>query len=52
VDRLPGNISYVKIKEDQKTQIISEMIENKVDIVGVDLVRPTLEEIFYHIRMK
>jgi ABC-2 type transport system ATP-binding protein len=50
--RFPGDLSVVKVNEAEKSQLISELVSLNLDIAGLEQIRPSLEEIFYSIRMK
>jgi ABC-2 type transport system ATP-binding protein len=47
---LPGNVWVMKVKDEHKKSAIENLINLGVDIVGVEVIKPTLEEIFYNIR--
>lgn len=46
----PGDLQFVTVSEQARSAVISELVTNNKDIIGVEQIRPTLEEIFYHIR--
>jgi ABC-2 type transport system ATP-binding protein len=46
----PESLFKVRVSEKNKTQLISELVGQGVDITGIDLIKPSLEEIFYHIK--
>lgn len=50
LDKLAGNLHVVKVHETQKQQVIGELSHKNFDITGVELIKPSLEEIFYNIR--
>lgn len=47
---LAGNIQVLTVKEGKKSKLISELVAKNVDIVGVEYIKPSLEEIFYKTR--
>jgi ABC-2 type transport system ATP-binding protein len=51
VKKFPGELSVIQVRENEKATLLAELLKENKDIVGIDLVRPTLEEIFYNIRM-
>jgi len=51
VKSFPGELSVIQVSENDKSALIAELLKENRDIVGIDIVRPTLEEIFYNIRM-
>lgn len=47
IEKLPGSIVNIIVSEDRKETLISEIISSGHDIVGLELIKPSLEEIFY-----
>ena len=43
----PGQLQVLTVKESHRTSLINELVHKNVDIVGVELIKPSLEEIFY-----
>jgi ABC-2 type transport system ATP-binding protein len=52
LQKLPGSLYVLKVREQDKASLLSELIVNNLDIIAVELVKPGLEEIFYNIKMK
>lgn len=52
IQRFPGNLTTLKVNEKNKEMLLSELLSKNLEIVGLDVTKPTLEEIFYHIKMK
>lgn len=48
--RLAGDVTTFVIDNDQKNDLLNEILQNRADLVGLEFIKPTLEEIFYHIR--
>lgn len=46
----PDHLMSVEVLEDKKDQLLSELLERKMDVVGFEPVKPSLEEIFYKTR--
>lgn len=44
----PGNLQIIKVSEASKQQAIHDLASANVDIVGLELIKPSLEEIFYN----
>ncbi len=49
-ENYPGNLVMLTVKENLRVHLLDELIKTKVDIVGLEQVRPSLEEIFYKTR--
>lgn len=47
---LSGDLNQVIVNEDEKARLIKELIERNLDITGIELLKPSLEEIFYNIK--
>lgn len=47
---LPGGLQVVTVPEATKSLLINELVTKDIDIVGVEHIKPSLEEIFYHIK--
>jgi ABC-2 type transport system ATP-binding protein len=43
----PGHLHVMTVKEGQRNALMSELVSQKIDVVGVELIKPSLEEIFY-----
>lgn len=50
--RLPDNLEIATVKSDDKNKLLMELLEKNVELVGLDITKPSLEEIFYNIKMK
>jgi ABC-2 type transport system ATP-binding protein len=48
--KYPGNLNIVTVSEKSKASLITELVAGKIEITGVELIKPSLEEIFYKIR--
>lgn len=48
--KFPGNLHSVHVAEQNKNQLLSELLGANLNVVAVDFIKPSLEEIFYHIR--
>ncbi len=46
----PGNLQTLTVTEPFKNDLLKELVDLNLDIIGVEHVKPSLEEIFYHIR--
>lgn len=46
--KLPGNLNKIIVAAEHKDQFLSEAITAGMDILSLEMTRPTLEEIFYH----
>lgn len=51
-DQLPGKVHVVTVHESNKHDLISELMTKNLDVIGVEQIKPSLEEIFYHIRTR
>lgn len=49
-ETLPGHMQIVTVKDEKKNLLIQELVAEGCDIVSLELVKPSLEEIFYNIR--
>lgn len=49
-DSFPGNLQMFTVKESLKSSLVYELVSKQVEIVGVELIKPSLEEIFYKTR--
>jgi ABC-2 type transport system ATP-binding protein len=47
---LPDGVIIFKISESQSASMLQKLLENRVELLSFDLIKPSLEEIFYHIR--
>lgn len=50
VKHFPDNLSSIVINENEKNKIMGDLLKSNVDIIGLEVVKPSLEEIFYNIR--
>lgn len=46
----PGNLNVITVNEAAKSAALQELVGGGVEITGVELIKPSLEEIFYKIR--
>lgn len=46
----PGDLQVVVVQETVKNDLISELVSKNIEIIGLDHIKPSLEEIFYHIK--
>lgn len=46
-DKFPDELYSVLVSEKQKTSMIEELVSSQINIVGIELIKPSLEEIFY-----
>lgn len=49
-ERFPDNLFVCVTDEKNKDALIKELVEKNIQVCGVELVKPTLEEIFYKVR--
>lgn len=49
---LAGNITTFKINQQDRESLLSEVLNKKVELIGLEFIKPSLEEIFYNIRSK
>jgi ABC-2 type transport system ATP-binding protein len=52
VTRFPQSLHIGTIRNEDKNLVLSELLQKNIEIVGMDVIKPSLEEIFYHIKMK
>ncbi len=52
VQSYPGNASSAIVTEFLKDSLLAELLSRKFDITSIEPVKPSLEEIFYHIKDK
>jgi len=50
VTKLPNNLEKYLVDSTEKDALLSELISNKFNVVGVEMQKPSLEEIFYNTR--
>ncbi len=50
--RLAGNITTFKINQQDREVLLAEVLNKKVELIGLEFIKPSLEEIFYNIRSK
>lgn len=46
----PGDLQVVTVAESSKGGLMQELVAKNIDIIGVEHIKPSLEEIFYHIK--
>lgn len=46
--KLPDEVTKMLVSSENKDRLLKYLIENRVNIQGLELIRPSLEEIFYH----
>lgn len=46
-EKFPENLFALHVHESHKTKLSLELIQKQIDIVGLELIKPSLEEIFY-----
>lgn len=46
----PGDLQVVTVAESSKSELMQELVAKNIDIIGVEHIKPSLEEIFYHIK--
>lgn len=46
----PGDLQVVTVAESSKGGLMQELVTKNIDIIGVEHIKPSLEEIFYHIK--
>lgn len=46
----PGNLNVITVNEAAKSTALQELVSGGVEITGVELIKPSLEEIFYKIK--
>lgn len=52
LERFPGNLEVATVNEEQKQDLLKELVDNKLSVSGVELIKPSLEEIFYNIKAR
>ena len=50
LSKLAGNVTTFIIKSDDKDLLLHEILERKCELIGLEFIKPSLEEIFYNIR--
>lgn len=50
VERLPQALKYVTVAPSEKSRLLSEVVTKGMEVIGVEQLRPSLEEIFYEVR--
>jgi ABC-2 type transport system ATP-binding protein len=48
--RFPGNLNIITVNEKSKSSVLADLVARNIEITGVELIKPSLEEIFYKIR--
>ncbi len=51
-ENFPGDLQVVTVTENSKGELLQELVAKNIDIIGVEYIKPSLEEIFYHIKSK
>lgn len=51
-ENFPGDLQVVTVTESSKGELLQELVAKNIDIIGVEYIKPSLEEIFYHIKSK
>lgn len=51
-DDLGSDYQFIKVSAGSKQQLLSILVNHSIDIVSLDVEKPTLEEIFYKIKNK
>jgi ABC-2 type transport system ATP-binding protein len=49
---LPGEVDVITVHESHKQRLLLELVSKSINILGVEVVKPSLEEIFYHIKAR
>lgn len=52
LEEFPGDLVMGKFQEKVKQRLMGELISKEVDILGLEHIKPSLEEIFYKIKTK
>jgi ABC-2 type transport system ATP-binding protein len=47
---LAEDLMVLKVLESNKQLILRELLDKKLDVIGMELVKPSLEEIFYNVK--
>lgn len=50
--QLAGNITTFKINQQDRESLLAEVLNKQVELIGLEFIKPSLEEIFYNIRSK
>ena len=50
INEFPEGLKVAQVASDERHEFIQELLENHVEIIGLEVVRPSLEEIFYQTR--
>lgn len=50
--QLAGNITTFKINQSDREFLLKEVLDKNVELIGLEFIKPSLEEIFYNIRSK
>src|SRR5690606_508858 len=48
--KLAGNITTFIIHSDERENLLKEVLEKNVELIGLEFIKPSLEEIFYRVR--
>jgi ABC-2 type transport system ATP-binding protein len=51
-DDMGSDYQYIKVSAESKQKTLSLLVNHSIDIVSLDVEKPTLEEIFYKIKNK
>lgn len=46
--KLPDNLLQFKVSNENKDRFLSEALENRCNVLNLEMIKPSLEEIFYH----
>ncbi len=46
----PGNLHSSTVSETSKNELLKELVDRNLDVIGIEHIKPSLEEIFYHIK--
>ena len=50
INELPEGLKVIQVASTNRHQLLKELLDKNIEVVGLDLVRPSLEEIFYQTR--
>lgn len=50
LQKFPDNLFSVHIDETNKSKLVGELVQHNFDLVGIEQLKPSLEEIFYNIK--
>lgn len=52
ITRFPDFLEVATVNSHDKNTLMQELLQKNVELVGLDVTKPSLEEIFYNIKMK